>query len=84
MSPRVAKEIARGLRAFSRDAAMVSDLYENFIGEYDGQWIAFRDGGVRASAPSLPELLHEMDRLCLPRQSTVVRFITSAEPTLIL
>lgn len=78
------EDIARGLREFSKSAAMLANDRPRLIDEYPSQWIGVYRGKVSAKAVDLPSLMSELERRGLPLGDTIVRFIEKNQRTLIL
>ena len=76
--------IARGLRAFSKSAEMLSNDRPRLISEYALQWVGVYRGEVSANADDLPSLMEELERRSIPLGDTIVRFIEKNQRTLIL
>ena len=74
---------ASELRDFARSSELLSSD-RDLAQEYSQKWIAVYGGVVRAVADDLEALLDELDRLDVPRSSTVVRYMEKEPRTLIL
>ncbi len=77
-------DIARGLREFSKFAAMLANDGPRLIDEYSLQWIGVCRGEVSAKANDLPSLMEDLERQGVPLGDTIVRFIEKNQRTLIL
>ena len=78
------EDIARGLREFSKSAAMLANDRPRLIDEYPSQWIGVYRGEVSANAADLPSLMDELEKRGVPLGDTIVRFIEKNQRTLIL
>ena len=74
---------ASELRDFARSSELLSSD-RNLAKEYPRKWIAVYGGEVRAVADELDALLDDLDRLDVPRSSTVVRYMEREPRPLIL
>src|SRR2546421_1387925 len=70
------KQVDRELRAFRRDAQLLSAKREQLLKTYPEQWVAIYEGKVAATAPTLPRLVHQMKELRIPRGRAAVRFMS--------
>ena len=77
-------DIARGLREFSKSAAMLANDGPRLIDEHSLQWIGVCRGEVSAKANDLPSLMEDLERQGVPLGDTIVRFIEKYQRTLIL
>ena len=78
------KDIARGLREFTKSAEMLSTNQPRFVNEHPLQWIGVYRGQVSAKADDLSSLMEELERRGIPLGDTIVRFIEENQRTLIL
>ena len=78
------KDIAKGLREFSKSAEMLSNDQPRLIDEHALHWIGVYRGEVSAKADDLPSLIEELERRGIPLGDTIVRFIEKNQRTLIL
>ena len=78
------KDIARGLREFSKSAEMLSNDRPRLIDEHPLQWIGVYRGEASAKADDLPSLMEELQRRGIPLGDTIIRFIEKNQRTLIL
>ena len=80
--PQIAME---EMRQFSESATALSFAYAHLLDEYEGQWIAFRDRGVVACAPTFDLLLERLNVLYPEGRSRIlVRFMERELQGLIL
>ncbi len=63
------------LQGFRKDSEILSSRKADLMDKYLKKWVAIYDGKVHANAPSLNAALREVDRLGLPRENIVVRFV---------
>lgn len=77
-------EIARSLRAFRKDAALVSSKWSEFVKKYPDEWIAVYGGRVRASEKTLEALLERIDEIGLPRGQVFVKYMDTKPIPLVL
>ena len=78
------KEVARGLREFTKSAEMLSNDRPRLINERPLQWVGVYRGKVSATADDLSSLMEELERRGIPLGDTIVRFIEKNQRTLIL
>ena len=78
------KDIARGLREFSKSAEMLSNDRSRLIDKHALQWIGVYRGELSATADDLPSLIEELERRGIPLGDTIIRFIQKNQRTLIL
>ncbi len=76
-------DVVERLRAFTRSCETLS-ADSSLIEEYAQRWIGVYQGEVQAAADDLESLLRELDRIGVPRGDTVIRFMETDQPTLIL
>lgn len=69
------KQVDAELQAFRRDSKILSSRRARLIEKYPKKWVAIYDGKVQASALSLNSVLASVDKLGLPRESVVVRYV---------
>lgn len=77
-------EAARQLARFRRAAKALSFKHPRFIEEFPQQWIVVYVGEVRAQGESLHSALLQAERLNIPVEKAIVRFIDRNERTYIL
>ncbi|MDA1062629.1 MAG: DUF5678 domain-containing protein [Chloroflexi bacterium] len=77
-------EVRVRMNALRRSASVFSSRSPRLIEMYPERWVAVRDGAVVADAVTLPELLESVDKLGLPRNEILVRFIEENQRALIL
>jgi hypothetical protein len=78
------KALDRDLRAFRKDARVLSSKREHLLRQYPSPWIAIYDGKVAAQAKTLPLLMEEMEQRGIPRGRAIVRFINKNPRKMIL
>ena len=78
------KRVDAELQEFRKDVKALSSCNAMLIDKYTKRWIAFYRGKVQADARSLNEILAEVDRLGLPRESVIVRYIDRNTRTMIV
>ena len=76
--------VGRELSKFAESARTLSSDAPRMIEEYPRQWIAIYDGTVKARGSTLRALLDEVDRVGVPREHALVRFVEKDLRTLIL
>ena len=79
-----AQEIHFGLRQFTSRVRVFDAQRVQLTKKYPNKWIAMYNGEVDATADSLENLLKEMDRLGIPREESIVKFMDTERRTLIL
>lgn len=78
------KAVDRELRAFKKDAQALSAHHPGMIKKYPNQWIAFYQGKVRAQARTFEAVLNLINKLDLPRDRVIIRFIEKNPPPMFL
>jgi hypothetical protein len=78
------KKVDRELRAFGKDARILSSKRKHLLQQYPQQWIAIYDGEVAAQARTLPVLVETLRRLGIPRGRAIVRYINNNPRKMIL
>ena len=78
------KTVDRELRAFRKDARVLSSTRNHLLQQYPKRWIAIYGGKVAAQAKTLPALVERMQRLNIPRGRAVVRYIDKNPRKMIL
>ncbi|MBI4216087.1 MAG: hypothetical protein HY687_01650 [Chloroflexi bacterium] len=76
--------VDRELQSFRRAARVLSSKNPRMIDRYSKQWIAVYRGRVRAQGRTFLSLITQVDKLKLPREHVIVRFIDKNERTMIL
>lgn len=69
------KRLDAELQNFRKDTQILSSRRANLIKKYQKKWVAIYEGKVQASAPSINSVLQAVDKLGLPRENIVVRFV---------
>ena len=77
-------DVDRELQRFRRAARIFSSQRPRLIDRYAKQWVAVHDGKVRARARTFAAALAQVDKLGLPRENVIVRFIDRNQRTMIL
>ena len=70
------KEVARDLRAFRKDARVLSSKRQNLINEYPNQWVGIHNNEVVAKGGTLDSVVQQLDALGVPRGRAIVRYIS--------
>src|SRR5437870_1342172 len=70
------KQVDRELRAFQKDAQLLSAKREQLLKTYPEQWVAIYEGKVAAAAPTLQHLVDHLKQLEIPRGRAAVRFMS--------
>ena len=78
------REVDRQLQDFRRAARVFSSSHPRLIDEYPNQWVAVYRDKVKAHGSTLNSVVRQVDKLGLPKESVVVRFIDRSQRTLIL
>lgn len=77
-------QIARELHEYAEDAESFSSQYGDILLKHPDRWVAFYHREVRTSAGSHEALLALIDNAGLPRDGTLIRFMDTDPPILIL
>ena len=77
-------KIARDLRAFSRTARVVSSNERQLLKRYPKQWVAVYNGKVRAVAKSLDGVISKLEKLRVPPNQSIIRYMDTSGRKLIL
>ena len=78
------KKIARDLRAFARSARVVSSNERELLKKYPKQWIAVYNGNVCAVAKSLEGVISKLEKVRVPANETIIRYMDTSGRKLIL
>lgn len=78
------KKVDQELRAFRKDARLLSSRRKHFLQQYPNQWVAIYQGDVAAQARTLPALVERMRQLNIPRGRAIVRYINNNPRKMIL
>jgi hypothetical protein len=78
------RKVDRELAKFRETTKLLSADRPRLIDQYSKQWVALCDNQVRASAPTLEELMAEVDRQGLQRRQLIVRYIDRELRTMVL
>lgn len=78
------RKVEKELAGFRQTTKLLSADRPRLIDKYLKQWVALYDNEVKASAPSLDELLAEVDKQGLPRQQVIIRYIDRELRTMVL
>jgi len=77
-------DIDRELQSFRRSARVLSSHHPRLIDRYQKKWVAVYDGRTRAQGRTLQSILQQIDRMGLPRECVIVRYIDRNQRTMIL
>jgi hypothetical protein len=72
------------MQEFRKNAKVLSASRASLIQKYPKQWIAIYGREVKASGGSLNKVLEEVDRLKLPRNRVVIRYIERTARRMVL
>jgi hypothetical protein len=78
------KKVDKELRKFRRSSKVLSSDNPRLIDRYPKKWVAVYDGQVQAQAKTLPALMTALERLGLPKEDVIVRFIDKDDRKMIL
>jgi hypothetical protein len=78
------KMFDRELRAFRKDAQVLSSARQHLIAQYPKQWIGIHQGKVVAHAKTLPAVVARLEKLGVPRGRAIVRYIDKKPRKMIL
>lgn len=70
--------------SFHKSGLIFSSYRKRLIDRYPEQWVAVFDGKVKAHDPNYQSVLSKIDEDGIPRQLTLIRFITRNEGSMIL
>ena len=70
------KEVARDLRAFRKDARVLSSKREHLISQYPNQWVGIHKNQVVATGKTLDSVVEQLHALRVPRGRAIVRYIS--------
>ena len=70
------KEVARDLRAFRKDARVLSSKRQHLISQYPNQWVGVHNNKVVAKGGTLDSVVEQLDALSIPRGRAIVRYIS--------
>lgn len=71
-----AREVDRDLRAFRKDALLLSSRRKQLVKRFPDQWIGIHDGEIIASGPSVEAVVRQFDAAGVPRGRGIVRYIS--------
>ncbi len=72
------------MQQFRRDTKLLSSKHRDFSAQYPKRWIAVYGGRVQADALTLEQLLVKLDALQVPREHTVIRYMSQNPRRMIL
>lgn len=78
------RTVDRELKAFRKDARILSSKQKHLLQQYSKKWIAVYGGKIAAQAATLPSLVKRMEQLGIPRGRAIVRFIDKNPRKMIL
>ena len=70
------KKVASELRAFRKDARVLSSKRAHLISQYPDQWVGIHQSQVVVSGGTLDSVVEQLDALGIPRGRAIVRFIS--------
>ncbi len=79
-----AKQVDRELAAFRKAAAVLSRAHPRLIDNYEKQWVGIYRGVVEASGSTLNSVLRQLDKMHIPTDKVMVRYIDRHRRTMIL
>ena len=79
-----AKQVDRELAAFRKTAAVMSQADPRLIDKYAKQWVGVYRGKVEASGSTLNSVLRQLDKMHIPTENVMVRYIDRHRRTMIL
>src|SRR5437660_11222961 len=69
------KQVAAELEDYGKDIRILSCQWAMLLKKYPKRWIAIYKGKVQADAPGFDEILVSVDKLGIPRDGVVIRFV---------
>jgi hypothetical protein len=72
------------LAQFRQDADYYAEQFEQLLARYPDQWIAIYQRALVAAAADLPGLLAALRERGIPVEETLVKYLSTEEPVLIL
>lgn len=78
------EHLEKELEEFRTNARVLSAEQGRLISRYPQRWVAVYEGDVAADAPTLADLIRQIDERGLPRGHVIVRYIDKHPRTLIL
>ena len=78
------EQVAMEMEEFRRSTAYFAEHEADLRRRYDDMWIAIHAGGLVASAATQDELLRELASGGVPSNHSLIKYLSSEEPTLIL
>lgn len=63
-------------RALRRSTRLLSSNDPRMIDQYPNQWVGIYDGKVQAHGDSFDQVLSELDRLGIPKNKSIIRYLT--------
>lgn len=78
------KKVHQELKAFRDSAGVFSSSRAHLIAQYPKKWVAVMGKDVVAHATTLPALLKKLQKLDIPKDKVMVRFIEKKLRTFIL
>jgi len=70
------KEVDSDLRAFRKDARVLSSKRQHLISQYPNQWVGIHESKVVAKGETLDSVVEQLDALGIPRGRAIVRYIS--------
>jgi hypothetical protein len=70
------KAVDRDLRAFRKDARVLSSKRQHLIAQYPNQWVGIHESTVVARGGTLDSVVEQLDTLGIPRGRAIVRYIS--------
>ena len=78
------QKLAEGMREFHELFVRMRSEQADLMSKYPNKWVAMGRDGVLAVGDSMDEVLDEVDRQDVDRGETVVEFLDTSPPLLIL
>ncbi|MDP9236269.1 MAG: DUF5678 domain-containing protein [Chloroflexota bacterium] len=70
------KKVDSDLRAFRKDARVLSSKRQHLISRYPNQWVGLHRGKVVAKGDTVDSVVEQLDALGIPRGRAIVRYIS--------
>ncbi len=77
-------KVAKEIREFGEDSVRLEECRSDFLERYPDQYIAFYRGEIHAHGENLDEVLRDIDAKRLPRGQTIIEFMRTDAPVMLL
>lgn len=76
--------ISSEFRCFRKSGLLFSSHHKRMIDKYPEQWVAVYDGKVKAHDHDYDIVLSRIDQIGIPRELTLMRYITKNRSSMVL